>query len=243
MDSFAAYVEHSLELITKLSSVIPLWFLVVMTGKYLLEVPLLEGPIWRSPRIPPKFTITPSRDEAKSSRPNPDRHSAPTSPNPSRGKKEAALFESARSLEPSSSSPFDSDTTTQVRQPISKPLVRSGSLSLRTSTTTAMTAYTPLELHDPLFASPKWYETTYFSTTIILLAAMLFLGILSICRSFCISQHKTQKVFLHIYTSFAMPNQTATLESMMSAFNVFGLTRNGLANEMEMGGEGGEGEA
>ena len=41
-----------------------------------------------------------------------------------------------------------------------------------------------------------------------LLAAMLFLGILSICRSFCTSQEKTPKIFLYIYLiRHAKPNR------------------------------------
>ena len=221
MDSFVTYAQPSFELFAKLSAVVPLWLLMVMADKRLMGIPLLEGSIWRSPRIPPRITMRPSHGEVKPSRFEADRHPATGSPNSSRGGEEAPLFESVWPSEPSSSGPFEpgfSDIMTQIRQPNQGSLFTSNSPSLGASTTTALSTYMPLEMHDPLFVWTAWYESNYFCTAIMLLVAMLFLGIINICRSLCTSQetqastHRNTKDVGTQYPEFAHQQLLAITE-------------------------------
>ena len=164
---------------------------MIMADKHFLGIPLLEGSMWRSPRIPPNLTIMPNRGEAKSSRSKSDRHSAPASPNSSRGDEEAFLFKPVRPLNPPSSSPLQSgfsDITTQLRQLNQGSHFISNSPSLCASTTTALSIHTPLETHDPLFDWIPCHESDHFCAVIILVVAMLILVMISICRSLWASQ-------------------------------------------------------
>ena len=194
MDSLtqaAAYLRPSLEVFAKVGSIIPLWMIMVMTDKYLLGIPLLEGSIWRSPRIPPRISMGKKHGDVKSSPFKTDRDSATDSPNSSRGGEDGHFFEAVRPSTPSSSGLFEpdfSDTTTQIRRLNQGSPFISNSLSLRASSTTALSVYTPLEMHDPLFAWTPWYESDYYCAVIMLLAAMLFLGIINIGRSLWTSQ-------------------------------------------------------
>lgn len=60
MHSFAqvtAYLQASLETVTKLASIIALWLLLIIADKHLSGFPIFEEFLWRSPRIPPRFNI------------------------------------------------------------------------------------------------------------------------------------------------------------------------------------------
>ena len=187
----AEYLKPSVEFFAKISAIIPLWMIAVIADKHLLGLPLLEGSMWRSPRIPPRITIKPNHEEEKPSRFKTDQHSATGSPSPSRHGEEAPLSESVRPSEPSSSSPFGpgfSDIATEIGQPNQEFAFISQYPSLGASTTTALSIHTPLGMHDPLFAWTAWDESTYVCAAIMLLAAMLFLGIINIGRSLCTSQ-------------------------------------------------------
>ena len=184
-------MQPSLEFLAKVGTIIPLWMIMVMADKHFLGIPLLEGSMWRSPRIPPRIAMKPNHGEVKPPRFDTDRHSATGSDNSSRGGEEAPLFESVRPSEPSGSGQFEpgfSDIVIQIRQPTQGSPFISTSPSLGASTTTALSIYTALEMHDPLFAWTAWYESNYYCTAIILVVAMLFLGIINIGRSLCTSQ-------------------------------------------------------
>ena len=194
MDHFTqaiAYLKPSFEVLAKVGSIIPVWMLFVMADKHLMGMPLLEGSMWQSPRIPRRITMKPNNREAKPSRFETDRHSATANLDSSHGGEEARVSESVRTSEPLSSSLFEpgfSDAIMQTRQPTWESLVVSNSPSLGASTTTALANCTPLEIHDHLFARTAWYESGHFGIAIMLVVAMLLLGILNICRSLSKSQ-------------------------------------------------------
>lgn len=221
MDCFAqaaAYLAPSIEILAKLSSIIPVWMALVMADKHLMGLPLLEGSIWRSPRIPPQLTITPNRGKASSSRSESSQYSGPASPNSSRGDEETHPFESVRPSEPSSSSPFEptlTDVITQIQQPTLGPLIGSHSPSSDGAPTTALSIFTPLEMHDPLFHwGTAWYESNYYCIAVMVAAAMLILGILNILQSLGIdrstpaSRHRDTK---DVGTQFPESPQTQLL--------------------------------
>ena len=194
MDYFTqaiAYLKPSIEVLAKVGSIIPVWMILIMADKHLMGMPLLEGSMWQSPRIPRRITMKPNNREAKPSRFETGRHSATANPDSSHGGEEARFSESVRRSESSSSSLFEpgfSDITMQTRQLNWESLVVSHSPSLGASTTTAIANYTPLEVHEPLFAHTAWYEPGYCGIAIMLVVAMLLLGIFSIYRSLCKSQ-------------------------------------------------------
>ena len=157
MDYFAqaaAYLRPSVELVAKLSSAIPVWMMMVMADKHLLGLPLLGGSVWYSPRIPPRFTIG-----AKPSGDHPAAGSEPsqqsTSNEPSSTKHGfadiATLF--------AQPSPSPLSVANSLSLPSPSPLSIANSLSLPCSSTTALTIFTPLEVHDPLPISTGWYES------------------------------------------------------------------------------------
>ena len=61
-------MRSSIEPLAKLSAIVPLWMISAMVDKHLMGLPLLEGSIWRSLRIPPRTIIKPSYKEKKHNR-------------------------------------------------------------------------------------------------------------------------------------------------------------------------------
>lgn len=171
MDSFtqvAAYLQPSLESVAKLASIIPLWLLLIMADKHLLGLPLFEGSLWRSPRIPPRFNIKGGHGGEYDSRSNFGRHSSGSDERPVHGE-EAAPFG------PSRLKRAFAECSTLHRKPSHVPAFLSDSSPSWASGTTALSLYQPLEVHDPFNTSSPWLEPCYVGTAVLLVLAFAFL--------------------------------------------------------------------
>ena len=163
MDSFnqaVASLQLSFESIAKLSTIIPLWMMMVMADKYFLGIPLLEGSVWRSPRLPPRFTV-----EAKG-------HEEGVSQSVSAEDSEPPGF---NSCEPEFAE--FTDTTTHFGPQIQQSLLLSASIPLHTDVT-ALTLYRPSEIHGRCACPSQWYESIYLTLSLFVVLVILFTGLI-----------------------------------------------------------------
>ena len=169
MDSFAqaaAYLQPSLEFVAKLSSIIPVWMMMVMADKHFLGLPLLEGSVWYSPRIPPRFTISSGRGGEHASGSKSGRHFATFGPSPL-----------ARDF-PGSTIPY--------RWPIH-------AQPQGASTTTALTLHQTLEAHDPFFSSSGWLEHSYIGSAVLLVVVISFVAMITSGRGYLLCKSKANQ--------------------------------------------------
>ena len=158
MDSFAqaaVYLQPSLDFVAKLSSIIPVWMMMVMADKHLLGLPLLGGSVWYSPRIPPRLTISSGRGGEHASGLEFGRRSASPGPSPLE-----------RDL-PSSTTPFQALHLFSDYQPQGA------------SSATALTLHQPLEAHDPLVSSSGWLEHGYVGGAVLLVVVISCVAVIT----------------------------------------------------------------
>ena len=167
MDSLAqaaAYLQPSLEFVAKLSSIIPVWMMMVMADKHFLGLPLLEGSVWYSPRIPPRFTISSGRGGEHASGSESGRHFATYGSNPL-----------ARNI-PGSTIPW-----------------RFHAQPHGASTTTALTLHQTLEAHDPFFPSSGWLEHSYIGSAVLLVVVISFVAMITSGRGYLLCKSKANQ--------------------------------------------------
>lgn len=126
---------------------------MVMADKHFLGIPLLEGSLWRSPRIPPPFAIKAICGGEYGFLSKIERHPAPT------------ILSTLHPL-----GVLDPSVDAQPSQ---------GSLlSLGTSSTTVSSVSRPLGVEDHFSHQSLWLEQTYMSSMILFFLLFVFLGIL-----------------------------------------------------------------
>lgn len=125
---------------------------MVMADKHFLGIPLLEGSLWRSPRIPPPFAIKAICGGEYGFLSKIERHPAPT------------ILSTLHPL-----GVLDPSVDAQPSQ---------GSLlSLGTSSTTVLLVSRPLGVEDHFSHQSLWLEQNYMSSMILFLLLFVFLGI------------------------------------------------------------------
>ena len=155
--------------VAKLAAIVPAWILLIMTDKHLLGLPVLEGSLWHSPRIPPRLTSRARRGYEHASPSNFGRHSACScddSVNCSAGQHERGSGSFVISNAHPSQEP--------IAIPRSSPVLASG--------TTALSLYQPLEVHDPFPTSSRWLEPGYVMSFVIFVLVLAFLRIITNCH-------------------------------------------------------------
>lgn len=146
MDTFSQVAAYA----AKLSSLVPAWMLLIVADKHLLGLPVLQGSLWRSPRIPPRFTINGHHGGDRGSKPN-------SGGNGGRGS-------GSNETPPHDASQVERGFAA-FTQPFHQPSQASQSLPEFAQTltigSTAVIVYQPLEVHDPFTSSSHWLEPGY----------------------------------------------------------------------------------
>lgn len=160
---------------------------MVMIDKHYLGLPLLEGSLWRSPRIPPNFIIETISGREHDFLSKIEQHTAPSTPSQIRH----SSFETAKtsSPQPSQGRLLSLDTQSkhelsiyqplELQTPIDDALPSQGSfLSLGAPSTKAISVSQPLDADDFLIHETSWLEPNYVLSVISILLVCVFFGML-----------------------------------------------------------------
>ena len=139
---------------------------MVMADKHFLGLPLLEGSVWYSPRIPPRFTISSGRGGEHASGSKSGRHFATFGPSPL-----------ARNI-PGSTIPYPRPFHARPQG---------------ASTTTALTLHQTLEAHDPFFSSYGWLEHGYIGSAVLLVVVISFVAMITSSRGYLLCKSKANQ--------------------------------------------------
>ncbi|KAL9136824.1 MAG: hypothetical protein Q9175_001969 [Cornicularia normoerica] len=212
MDSFAqvaAHLQPTLEFAAKLSLAIPVWILLIMADKHLLGLPPFEGSLWRSPRIPPRFTLKGGHGGEHAPRSKSVHHSAKAS---------GPVHEEAAPLGPSPVERGFTNFATPCPQPSQAPPFPSNSLPMW-SGTTALSVYQPLEVHDPFNSPSSWLVPCYVGSAVllVLIIALAFLRTATKYRCFPTTTSQATQAGKNIHMETLSPNSLLLKDSLATS--------------------------
>lgn len=140
--------------------------------KHLLGLPLFEGSIWYSPRIPPQFTIRRSHAVKHDSSPSCNRRSTGN----------GSVDPVPEEVVPFGSSAVErgfAKFTTTSHQTSHPSHSSCNSLTVSASGSSTLSTYQPLDVHDPFNPSSQWLEPGFVGCAVLLVLALAFWRIIA----------------------------------------------------------------